>query len=115
MAFSKTEQFRILYLDRKNFLIADEIQQEGTVDHTPVYPREIVKRALELGASSIILVHNHPTGDPTPSPADIEMTKEIVEAARLLKISVHDHLIIGHGPYPDQEQNNSVIPISYSI
>jgi len=99
MAFSRTEQFRILYLDRKNYLIADEIQQEGTVDHTPVYPREVVKRALELGASSIILVHNHPTGDPTPSSADIEMTKEVVEAARSLKISVHDHLIIGQGKH----------------
>jgi len=97
MAFAATEQLRVLFLDRKNNLIADEIQQEGTVDHTPVYPREVVKRALEVGASSLILVHNHPTGDPTPSSADIEMTREIVAAARPLNISVHDHLIIGQG------------------
>jgi len=97
MAYADTEQLRVLYLDRKNHLIADEVQQEGTVDHTPVYPREVVKRALEVGASSLILVHNHPTGDPTPSSADIEMTKEIVAAARPLRISVHDHVIIGQG------------------
>lgn len=84
MAFNEKEQFRVLFLDRKNMLIADEVQQEGTVDHTPVYPREVVKRALELVASSIILVHNHPSGDPTPSNADIEMTKRIVEAAEKL-------------------------------
>ncbi len=95
MADEKTEQFRILFLDKKNILIADEIQQRGTVDHTPVYPREVVKRALELAASAIILVHNHPSGDPTPSRADILMTEEIVKAAKALKISVHDHLIIG--------------------
>ncbi len=95
MAYSTKEQFRILFVDRKNVLITDEIQQEGTIDHTPVYPREVVKRALELSASSIILVHNHPSGDPTPSRADIEMTKQIIEAARPLKISVHDHLIVG--------------------
>ena len=97
MSFAETEQFRVLFLDRKNRLIADEVQQEGTVDHTPVYPREVVKRALELGASSIILVHNHPTGDPTPSRADIEMTKTIMAAAKPLHIAVHDHLIIGQG------------------
>ncbi len=96
MADEKTELFRILFLDRKNILIADEVQQRGTVDHTPVYPREVVKRALELGASAIILVHNHPSGDPTPSRADIDMTNQIAGAAKALNISVHDHLIIGH-------------------
>lgn len=96
MADEKTEMFRILFLDRKNVLIADEVQQRGTVDHTPVYPREVVKRALELGASAIILVHNHPSGDPTPSRADIDMTNQIVNAAKALNIQVHDHLIIGH-------------------
>ncbi len=99
MAYNKTEQFRILFLDRKNVLIADEIQQEGTIDHTPVYPREVVKRALELGASSIILVHNHPSGDATPSRADIEMTKRIVEAGKSLGLNVHDHLVIGKGEH----------------
>ena len=96
MADEKTELFRILFLDKKNILIADEVQQRGTVDHTPVYPREVVKRALELGASAIILVHNHPSGDPTPSRADIDMTNQIVAAARALNIRVHDHLVIGH-------------------
>ncbi len=95
MAFNEKEQFRILFLDRKNMLIADEVQQEGTVDHTPVYPREVVKRALELAASGIILVHNHPSGDPTPSNADIEMTRRIVEAAEKLSIVVQDHIIVG--------------------
>ncbi|MEM9170693.1 MAG: DNA repair protein RadC [Pseudomonadota bacterium] len=95
MADEKTELFRILFLDKKNILIADEVQQRGTVDHTPVYPREVVKRALELGASAIILVHNHPSGDPTPSRADIDMTREIVDAANALRIRVHDHLVIG--------------------
>jgi len=95
MARSQNEEFRVLFLDRKNVLIADEVQNRGTVDHTPVYPREIVKRALELGASSIILVHNHPSGDPTPSKADIAMTREITAAARALAIAVHDHLVIG--------------------
>ncbi len=85
----------MLFLDRKNMLIADEVQGRGTVDHTPVYPREIVRRALDLGASAVILVHNHPSGDPTPSRADIEMTREIVAAAKALRISVHDHLVIG--------------------
>jgi DNA repair protein RadC len=97
MACSETEQFRILFLDRKNNLIADEVQQQGTVDHAPVYVREVVKRALELSASAIILVHNHPSGDPTPSRADIEITRKIVEAADKLSIAVHDHLIIGRG------------------
>jgi DNA repair protein RadC len=94
MAFEKKEQFRILFLDRKNRLIADEVQQEGTVDHTPVYIREVVKRALELSASAIVLVHNHPSGDPTPSRADIEMTKQIIAAAQPLGVMVHDHVII---------------------
>jgi DNA repair protein RadC len=95
MAFADREQFRVLFLDKRNRLIADEQQQEGTVDHTPVYPREVVKRALELSATAIILVHNHPSGDPTPSRADIEMTKEIVAVAQPLGISVHDHIIVG--------------------
>lgn len=95
MADEKTELFRILFLDKKNILIADEVQQRGTVDHTPVYPREVVKRALELSASAIILVHNHPSGDPTPSRADIDMTNQIVKAAQALNIRVHDHLIVG--------------------
>lgn len=95
MAFEAREQFRVLFLDKKNALIADEVQQTGTVDHTPVYPREVVKRALELSATAIILVHNHPSGDPTPSRADIEMTKLIIDTARPLGITVHDHIIIG--------------------
>jgi DNA repair protein RadC len=98
MGFEAKEQFRILFLDKKNHLIADEVQQVGTVDHTPVYIREVVKRALELSASAIILVHNHPSGDPTPSRADIDMTKQIVEAAKPLGIAIHDHIIVGrHG------------------
>ncbi len=97
MARSEKEEFRILFLDRKNNLIADEVQHRGTVDHTPVYPREIVKRALELSASAVILVHNHPSGDPTPSKADIMMTREVVAAAKALSIAVHDHLVIGRG------------------
>jgi DNA repair protein RadC len=95
MAFADKEQFRILFLDKRNRLIADELQQVGTVDHTPVYPREVVKRGLELSATAIILVHNHPSGDPTPSTADIQMTKSIVEVAGPLGISVHDHIIVG--------------------
>ncbi len=95
MAFADKEQFRILFLDKRNQLIADEVQQVGTVDHTPVYPREVVKRALELSATAIILVHNHPSGDPTPSRADIQMTQSIVEVAKPLGISVHDHIIVG--------------------
>ncbi|MER8990098.1 DNA repair protein RadC [Mesorhizobium sp. M0678] len=95
MAFEEREQFRILFLDKKNALIADEVQQVGTVDHTPVYPREVVRRALELSATAIILTHNHPSGDPTPSRADIEMTKLIIETAKPLGIAVHDHIIIG--------------------
>jgi DNA repair protein RadC len=95
LAHEKTEQFRILFLDRKNVLIADEVQQRGTIDHTPVYPREVVKRALDLGAAALILVHNHPSGDPKPSRDDIEMTKEIRKASEALGISIHDHLVIG--------------------
>jgi DNA repair protein RadC len=97
MARGQIEEFRVLFLDRKNVLVADEVQSRGTVDHTPVYPREIVKRALEHGASAIILVHNHPSGDPTPSRADIDLTREIAAAAKALKIAVHDHLVIGRG------------------
>jgi DNA repair protein RadC len=95
MGFETREMFRILFLDKKNAIIADEVQQTGTVDHTPVYPREVVKRALELSATAIILVHNHPSGDPTPSRADIEMTKTIIQTAKPLGIEVHDHIIIG--------------------
>jgi DNA repair protein RadC len=95
MAFAEREQFRILFLDKRNQLIADEVQQQGTVDHTPVYPREVVKRALELSATAIILVHNHPSGDPTPSSADIQMTRQIIDVARPLGIEVHDHIIVG--------------------
>jgi DNA repair protein RadC len=94
MAFHATEQFRVLFLDKKNRLLADEVQQRGTVDHTPVYPREVVKRAIELGATALILVHNHPSGDPTPSRADIAMTKEVVAAAKTVDIVVHDHLVV---------------------
>ena len=95
MAFADKEQFRILFLDKRNHLISDEVQQIGTVDHTPVYPREVIKRALELSATAIILVHNHPSGDPTPSNADIQMTKAIIDIAAPLGISVHDHIIVG--------------------
>ena len=95
MSHRETEQFRILFLDTKNALIADEEQGRGTVDHVPVYPREVVKRALELNAASIILVHNHPSGDPTPSDADINMTRQIDDAASTMAITVHDHIIIG--------------------
>lgn len=99
LAHETREHFRVLFLNKKNGLIADEVQQRGTVDHTPVYPREVVKRALELSASAIILVHNHPSGDPSPSAADIEMTHRIKEVAQSLEIAVHDHLIIGKNGY----------------
>lgn len=95
MAHAEIEEFRVLFLDRKNVLIADEAQARGTVDHVPVYPREVVRRALELNASALILVHNHPSGDPTPSEADIAMTAQIAQAAGSMGITVHDHLIIG--------------------
>src|SRR5919109_1294353 len=97
MAFADKEQFRLLFLDKRNQLIADEVQQTGTVDHTPVYPREVIKRALELSATALILVHNHPSGDPTPSQADIQMTKAIIDIATPLGIAVHDHIIVGKG------------------
>jgi len=97
VAYNKVEEFHLLFLDRKNALIAHEQQQRGTIDHTPVYTREVVKRALELGASALILVHNHPSGDPTPSKADIAVTKDIVSAAKPLGVTVHDHVIIGRG------------------
>lgn len=95
LAHEPREQFRVLFLDKKNQLIADEVMGVGTVDHAPAYPREIMRRALELSASNIILVHNHPSGDPQPSQGDIEMTRLIVKAAQPLKITVHDHLIVG--------------------
>ena len=97
MAREANEQFRLLFLDRKNRLIGDEIQARGTVDHTPVYVREVVKRALDLGATALILVHNHPSGDPTPSRADIEMTRDIARALTPVGVTVHDHVIVGGG------------------
>ncbi|PHR54745.1 MAG: hypothetical protein COA43_16165 [Robiginitomaculum sp.] len=95
MQFEKHEQFRVLFLDRKNRLIADEVLGKGTIDRAPVYPREVIKRTLELGAAAIILAHNHPSGDPTPSRSDIDMTQQIIKAAKAININVHDHLIIG--------------------
>jgi DNA repair protein RadC len=95
LAHEAREQFRVLFLDKKNALVADEIMGHGTVDHAPVYPREVVRRALELSASALILVHNHPSGDPTPSQADIDITRQIAEASRTMRISVHDHLVVG--------------------
>jgi DNA repair protein RadC len=95
LANQPTERFHLLFLDKKNVLIASEAQQKGTVDHTPVYPREVVKRALELNASAIIMVHNHPSGDPKPSRADVEMTRQVKDAAQAVGINLHDHLVIG--------------------
>jgi DNA repair protein RadC len=95
--YAETEEFHLLFLDRKNALIADERQQRGTVDHVPVYPREVVKRALELGASAIIMVHNHPSGDTTPSKGDIEMTRGVVKALGAVGLAIHDHVVIGRG------------------
>jgi DNA repair protein RadC len=95
MAGAPREQFRVLFLDKKNQLIADEVMGEGTVDHAPVYPREVMRRALELSASAVILAHNHPSGDPTPSAADVEMTRQVVDAGRPLRITVHDHIVVG--------------------
>ena len=95
--FAEIEEFRLLFLDRKNALIADEQQQRGTIDHTPVYPREVVKRALELGASAIIMVHNHPSGDTTPSKADIDMTRAVAKAVAAVGIALHDHIVLGRG------------------
>jgi len=97
MAYNAIEEFRVLYLDRKNKVIADEAQQRGTVDHTPVYPREVVKRALELNASALVMVHNHPSGDPTPSRADIEMTRKVKDAAAAVAITLHDHVVVSRG------------------
>jgi DNA repair protein RadC len=97
MAYETIEQFRVIYLDRKNRLIADEAQQKGTVDHTPVYPREVIKRALALEASAVIMVHNHPSGDPTPSRADIEMTRKVKDAASAVGITLHDHIVVSRG------------------
>jgi DNA repair protein RadC len=95
LAHEAREQFRLLFLDKKNQLVADEVMNRGTVDHAPVYPREVARRALELSASALILVHNHPSGDPTPSAADIDMTRQVVEALHPLRIAVHDHLVVG--------------------
>ncbi len=95
LKYEKTEQLRLLFLDRRNCLIADEVQQRGTVDHAPVYPREVVRRALDLNASALIVVHNHPSGDPSPSPGDIAVTRELAQAAGAVGIALHDHLIIG--------------------
>jgi DNA repair protein RadC len=95
LANEPREQFRVLFLDKKNQLIADEVMNQGTVDHAPVYPREVARRALELSASALILVHNHPSGDPTPSGADVDMTKQVIEAMRTVRIEVHDHLVVG--------------------
>ena len=97
MAYNTIEQFRVLYLDRKNRLIVDEAQAEGTVDHTPVYPREVVKRALQLNASALVMVHNHPSGDPKPSRADIEMTRKVKDAVAAVNITLHDHVIVSRG------------------
>jgi len=99
MAYRATEQFRVLFLNRKNALLADEVQQQGTVDHAPVYPREVVKRALELEASAIILVHNHPSGDPEPSRDDVAMTRAVKDAAERLGIALHDHVIVARGGF----------------
>jgi len=97
LAHEAREQFRVLFLDKKNQLIADETMNRGTVDHAPVYPREVMRRALELSASAVILVHNHPSGDPTPSAADVDMTRQVIEAGRALRIAIHDHLVVGRG------------------
>lgn len=99
MAYEQVEQFRILFLDRRNNLIADEVQQRGTVNHTPVYPREVMKRALILNASALIVAHNHPSGDPKPSREDIETTRELKAAANALEVELHDHVVIGHGKH----------------
>jgi DNA repair protein RadC len=94
MAHREREAFRVLFLDKKNQLIADEVMAEGTVDHAPVYPREVMRRALELSASAVVLVHNHPSGDPTPSSADVDMTRQVIEAGRALRIAIHDHIVV---------------------
>lgn len=104
MAREPSEQFRVLFLDRKNKLLRDQVLGQGTIDHAPVYPREVVKRALEHAAAAVILVHNHPSGDPTPSSADIDMTRQIVEALKTVDIAVHDHLIIGRNGHQSLKQ-----------
>jgi DNA repair protein RadC len=96
MAQASREQFRVLFLDKRNGLILDEVMNQGTIDHAPVYPREVVRRALEVDASALILVHNHPSGDPTPSASDVDMTRQVIEAGRPLRITVHDHLVVGN-------------------
>jgi DNA repair protein RadC len=110
IAYSRVEEFHILFLDRKNALIKDERQQRGTIDHTPVYTREVIKRALNLGASALILVHNHPSGDPTPSAADIAVTNDIIKTAAALGIAVHDHLIIGRGGHTSLRDRGLIRP-----
>ena len=95
MAGASREQFRVLFLDKKNQLIADEVMNHGTVDHAPAYPREVMRRAIELSASAVILAHNHPSGDPTPSASDVDMTRQVIEAGRPLRIVVHDHIVVG--------------------
>lgn len=110
MAYSKVEEFHILFLDQKNALIKDERQQRGTIDHTPVYTREVIKRALEIGASALILVHNHPSGDPTPSISDVNLTTEIIKVAASLGITVHDHLIIGRGRHTSLRELGLIRP-----
>lgn len=108
MAHETREHFRILFLNKKNEMIADEIQGSGTVDHTPAYPREIMKRALELGATALILVHNHPSGDPKPSQADIDMTKAIIEGARTFNITIHDHIVIARNGHTSFRQEGLI-------
>jgi len=115
IAYSNIEELHILFLDRKNALIKDERQQRGTIDHTPIYTREIVRRALDLGASALILVHNHPSGDPTPSAADIKTTKDIVKAASVFDITLHDHLIIGRGHYASFRDLGLMWPVQGQI
>jgi DNA repair protein RadC len=110
IAHINVEEFHVLFLDRKNALIKDERQQRGTVDHTPVYAREVVRRALDLGASALILVHNHPSGDPTPSGADIKTTRDIANAAAVFDIALHDHLIIGRGEYASFRDLGLILP-----
>ncbi len=121
IAYSKVEEFHILFLDRNNALIKDERQQRGTIDHTPVYTREVIKRALDLGAASLILVHNHPSGNPAPSSADIAVTNDIIKTAAALGIAVHDHLIIGRGGHtslrdlgliPSEATNAGATPVA---
>ena len=108
MQYESVEHFRILFLDRKERLIRDEVQSRGTVSHTPLYPREVVKRALELGASAIIMVHNHPSGDPTPSQADLDMTRQVVAALAQVTIAVHDHIIIGKSRHTSFRTQNLI-------